>query len=237
MSKRRKIGPKLAKEKAGRVAREWLEHPACTASQARTIYQQLGEELPADFEERYGPAPEAPAPEPESDEPTKAEMDDMAKWLAVQTWSDFAQSVLDGYVKYRRFTPRQWAAVCRMREKVEARSGSGSPTSQNGKPRYEPQEGELHVVDGVLHRVRKSRTSGNLYAVAWVDGDRDSGVEGDWSYVGRRPFRRFSDDTRASLEQAKAFGRETGVCCVCGRTLTDPDSIAAGIGPVCATRF
>jgi hypothetical protein len=33
------------------------------------------------------------------------------------------------------------------------------------------------------------------------------------------------------------YGRELGVCGVCGRTLTDAESREAGIGPVCATRF
>ena len=31
-------------------------------------------------------------------------------------------------------------------------------------------------------------------------------------------------------------GKKTGTCGICSRTLTDPDSIAAGIGPVCAGR-
>jgi hypothetical protein len=42
---------------------------------------------------------------------------------------------------------------------------------------------------------------------------------------------------RLNREEAAAFGRETGWCVVCGTELTDPDSIAAGIGPVCATKF
>lgn len=33
------------------------------------------------------------------------------------------------------------------------------------------------------------------------------------------------------------YGRELGICAVCGRALTDEDSRAAGIGPVCAKRF
>ncbi len=33
------------------------------------------------------------------------------------------------------------------------------------------------------------------------------------------------------------YGRELGVCGVCSRTLTDESSRAAGIGPVCASRF
>lgn len=32
----------------------------------------------------------------------------------------------------------------------------------------------------------------------------------------------------------RRFGREIGACCRCGRTLTDADSRAAGIGPTCA---
>lgn len=44
-------------------------------------------------------------------------------------------------------------------------------------------------------------------------------------------------ENRMSLEQAKEFGVIYGVCCVCGATLTDETSIAAGIGPVCGKRF
>lgn len=39
------------------------------------------------------------------------------------------------------------------------------------------------------------------------------------------------------LDEAKKFGQIYGVCCVCGRTLTDEISIANGIGPICAGKF
>ncbi len=42
---------------------------------------------------------------------------------------------------------------------------------------------------------------------------------------------------KPTLEQAKAYGRKTGRCMVCGRKLTHPASIAAGIGPVCAGKL
>lgn len=35
----------------------------------------------------------------------------------------------------------------------------------------------------------------------------------------------------------KASGQETGNCAVCGLELTDPDSIAIGIGPICLGRL
>jgi hypothetical protein len=39
------------------------------------------------------------------------------------------------------------------------------------------------------------------------------------------------------LSAAKAYGLRTGSCCVCNRELTDPVSVANGIGPICADRF
>lgn len=39
------------------------------------------------------------------------------------------------------------------------------------------------------------------------------------------------------IEAVKEIGLLTGVCCVCGRTLTDERSIANGIGPVCEGRM
>ncbi|WP_347956041.1 DUF6011 domain-containing protein [Gordonia aichiensis] len=36
---------------------------------------------------------------------------------------------------------------------------------------------------------------------------------------------------------SSAYGRFTGVCGVCSRSLTNPASIEAGIGPVCASRL
>jgi hypothetical protein len=45
-----------------------------------------------------------------------------------------------------------------------------------------------------------------------------------------------SADERLSMEDAMAFGRLYGSCCVCGRTLTNELSIHLGIGPVCGGR-
>src|SRR5690606_30453073 len=38
-------------------------------------------------------------------------------------------------------------------------------------------------------------------------------------------------------EAIRAKGKETNRCCCCGRELTDPVSVANGIGPICATNF
>lgn len=39
------------------------------------------------------------------------------------------------------------------------------------------------------------------------------------------------------LESAKLYGKTTGECGICHKTLTNPESIAAGIGPICAQKF
>jgi hypothetical protein len=47
----------------------------------------------------------------------------------------------------------------------------------------------------------------------------------------------WSSDRTPSREELIAEGKRTGICQVCNRKLTNPDSIAAGIGPICAGRI
>ena len=47
-------------------------------------------------------------------------------------------------------------------------------------------------------------------------------------------LQRIAEDPR---EAAVKYGRQIGRCGCCGATLTNKDSIARGIGPVCAGRF
>lgn len=60
---------------------------------------------------------------------------------------------------------------------------------------------------------------------------------GGWEYQGLATRFIPAGVAPMTLEQAKEFGRLYGICCHCGATLTDEESIAAGIGPVCAKRF
>lgn len=39
------------------------------------------------------------------------------------------------------------------------------------------------------------------------------------------------------MKAATEYGRSTGECGCCGRELTDPESVKAGIGPICATKW
>lgn len=90
----------------------------------------------------------------------------------------------------------------------------------------------FHVHDGTVYKVQVSKT-GNAYAKVL----ELSGTKGRWEYAGAGPLRHLSAATLADLETAQAFGLDTGVCMCCGATLTDPESIARGIGPVCGGRL
>jgi hypothetical protein len=59
-------------------------------------------------------------------------------------------------------------------------------------------------------------------------------IEGIFEYRGKKPLSSITADHRMTLEEAKEYGRVTNTCCVCAAKLTAEDSIAAGIGPVCA---
>jgi hypothetical protein len=50
-------------------------------------------------------------------------------------------------------------------------------------------------------------------------------------------MRLLASASRLTLEQAAEMGVKTGRCVVCARLLTDPESVAAGIGPICAGRL
>ena len=95
------------------------------------------------------------------------------------------------------------------------------------------EQGMYRLPTGEVFKVQRSRESGNVYAKALVVIEHG---QARFEYAAGA-IRKLSADDRMSVEDAKAFGLQFGVCCCCGATLTDPKSIAAGIGPVCAKRL
>lgn len=87
----------------------------------------------------------------------------------------------------------------------------------------------MYMRDGEIYRVQKSRETGNLYA-KHLDSETLK-----FAYA-PGAIKRLTLADKMSLEVAKAWGLQTGTCCVCARTLTDPESVEQGIGPVCAGR-
>ena len=93
----------------------------------------------------------------------------------------------------------------------------------------EPVTDGMYLMSGVVYKVQIAKQgSGNLYAKRLTE----NGFEYAPGIV-----RKLSVSNRMTLEEAKQYGALYGVCCVCARDLTDENSIAAGIGPVCAGKF
>lgn len=88
-----------------------------------------------------------------------------------------------------------------------------------------------YLLDGDAYTVVTARNgSGNTYAKRF---DLNAGR---WEYA-PGAIRKLAGVQPMTLEQAKEFGHEHGWCAICGRTLSDPKSVEAGIGPVCAKKF
>lgn len=93
-------------------------------------------------------------------------------------------------------------------------------------PLAEIQAGSYWTTAGEVARVRPSQ-AGRLYA------EQLSETSGRFEYVKGLIFRLRA---RMTLDEAKSWGALHGRCCVCAALLTDPKSVAAGIGPVCARK-
>ena len=86
-------------------------------------------------------------------------------------------------------------------------------------------------VDGRVFHAYKTQ-SGRLCVKLWTKAADGSGSFVYWGLASRMPAAQ-----EMSLEDAQTFGRATGTCCICMRHLTNDESVAAGIGPICAGRF
>lgn len=64
--------------------------------------------------------------------------------------------------------------------------------------------------------------------------------EGKWIFTGSADEtlqQKLNEFSQSPAETARKYGFKTNTCCVCGKILTNPESIKAGIGPICAENF
>jgi hypothetical protein len=87
----------------------------------------------------------------------------------------------------------------------------------------------FYEMAGKVYKVVRSPQTNNLYAKVFT--------EYGFEYVTGAVYHLKTQGIALTLDAAKAYGHIYGMCVICGRTLTDEGSIAAGIGPVCASKF
>lgn len=102
------------------------------------------------------------------------------------------------------------------------------PIAGNAKeaPAYAVLPEGIYFKAGEVYKVKKSGV-GRMYATKLIG----TSFVYDTMYI-----RDLAVEDKITLAQAREYGIKYGVCCICGRTLTDEVSVANGIGPVCAGR-
>lgn len=178
-----------------------------------------------------------------------------AAWIAkaAAQGNAFAKSLNNSLLIYGSLTLNQVAAVSRIitREEndaiqaVEAPSIAGAgldklvQTLANAKakglkkPKFRVNEltfslaplngknaGAIYVVQGVVYC---GKIQNNKFLPAGAIGEA---VAAEVAHIATDP-----------LAAAIASGKKNGFCACCGKELTDPKSVEAGIGPVCAKKF
>lgn len=179
---------------------------------------------------------------------------DIAAWFNSNTSFEFAVAMKEAVSKYGSLTERQLAAsqkcvaaiAARNVQRVAIAANAPSVDVQKLVTAFEQAAQHLKfprmVLGGftITRAGAQSRNPGALYFKT------DNAV-----YLGKVMEGRFTrsndcqDDQQARIvtvcndpmAAAIAYGKEFGVCSCCGRELTNPESIARGIGPICASRF
>jgi hypothetical protein len=144
------------------------------------------------------------------------------------------------------------AARSILKNHYELQAEQAHQNFQATRPVHTPvtEDGMYLTADSEIFKVQWNRASGSghrLYAKQMVgygaagrvvqftkaNAEAQDGLEIVFEYA-PGAMRQLTAAEKMTIEDAKAFGALYGTCCVCGRTLTDEKSIAAGIGPVCA---
>ncbi|MFA5196012.1 MAG: DUF6011 domain-containing protein [Bacteroidales bacterium] len=110
-----------------------------------------------------------------------------------------------------------------------------NPVLVQKQPPVEISDG-IYLFEGSVYKVQHAvHASGMQYTKQLVRSDY-AGREARFKKV-TGIISKLQPEHKMTLEQAAEYGALYGVCCNCGRTLTNEGSIEAGIGPVCLGHF
>jgi hypothetical protein len=171
------------------------------------------------------------------------------------SWSGFAASLTAGALQYGGLTEGQQIAADKMRTKCEANAAQREIEKKASRVSV-----DLAAIRTMFDAAIASGKAKPVYRADGLtiskapDHGRNAGalyVKSGHEYAGKiigaefEPVRDTPADVAARLISIAAdpeaaaikYGQETGSCSCCGRKLTRKDSIAAGIGPICATKW
>jgi hypothetical protein len=108
-----------------------------------------------------------------------------------------------------------------------------APTAPISAPTYLPSFGS-YLVNGKVLTVKKPKWAGSP---TWLTIDNALGGSFEKPKAFAAALLAQIDTADKAHAAVIAYAKATGKCGVCHKTLTDPASIAAGIGPVCAKKY
>ena len=180
--------------------------------------------------------------------------------VGAASWSSFAASLSEGLAKYGDLTEKQLAAAKSMMEKSEARAaakkaeraantltldasailGMFETAKANGLNRRALLAGDAENKLKVTPASATSRNAGGLWVT--VNEEFVGGISKDGEFQPRSNTPAWAKEALLRMaadpaNEARLYGQRTGVCCCCGRELTNHTSIEAGIGPICAEKW
>lgn len=187
---------------------------------------------------------------------------ELAAWMnAKRDRFDFAASMYEALHKYGGFSEKQLAAIQRLALADKEREAARKIEAENALKAAPAIQG----VDAIEHAFGAARDAGikkpklrlagfkfspapahgkNAGAIYVVEHSSDQYLG---KIVGGKFVKAFScqpvmaervlEVAANPKEAAIAYGKQYGSCACCGRELSNPESVALGIGPICAGRF
>lgn len=184
---------------------------------------------------------------------------EVSAWLRDRAPSfDFAASLLDSVEKYARLTERQMEVAQRMtQESAQRRAQWAQERAEReaAAPQVNAERLEQSFRTAKANGLKWPRiTMGEMVIKPAGENSKNPGalyVTEYGEYLGKVLGGRFFKVRECGTEQeqkvvelindpvgaAEAYGHQTGHCCICSRELTNPESVARGIGPICADKF
>lgn len=182
---------------------------------------------------------------------------DVIAWIEDNlTTSNFASSLGSQYARGGNLTERQIAAVRNILEREKQRATAavaaasylaGATSVQlTGLDLSSVPDGRYAVPDGDTRlkvQLRRPKPPSRWVGYTFVSDGAHYGMRKNYGrqapgrlYEGEivPALREIAKDPRAA---AIAYGKLTGTCAICGRVLEDEESVARGIGPICAGRY
>lgn len=179
---------------------------------------------------------------------------EIAQWIEASQDFNFAVSLKESVQKFGFLTAAQLAAAQKCADKRKAALVAAQERTANAPVLDTTALEEVFNRDAdkkiklrfehlsISKAPATGRNAGALYVKARDDyGTYLGKIQGGKFFASREckpehtaEILEVSQDPKAA---AIAYGKRTGVCCVCGRELTDPASIEAGIGPICEGKF